>query len=184
MIERAPGRLRNSHPTGSPGPIAPPRVVTELDKLTAQYNRVRDELRTVDDRLVGLDDKLAAAREEDRAQFASALLKDPAGAADTGDRRAAKVLAEIEKQRRKYAALDHALALAEDAILDAVERNRDKWIQRLRRDVAEAETEAVEAERRAAAARAKVAHHHAAVAYLSDFSGKNFNYQPRPMVAA
>src|SRR5204863_1352649 len=87
---------------------------------------LRKEAKEADARLTQLAEvELPAAEEADRDAFAARLAKNPAQATDPGDRHSDKVRVRIDRERRRYNALDIAVRKLEDETGDLIVQSRD-----------------------------------------------------------
>jgi hypothetical protein len=177
------GRYKDS--TANSG-VLRPAPLPGLKKPAASLEAVTAEANASYQRLAQLRDELPQAEARDRDTFAAKLLRDPGAVTDPGDAAVAKLTGAIAKESRRYAALQAAVEQAQDAILEAVEANRAKWLAEQAKAIEETRREYLQAVDAVAAARDKLDQLEATVQWLTAFPSPHtasFHVKSRPVEA-
>lgn len=105
-----------------------------LTKARAEYERALEKLRLEGIAHEKLRGDLAQAQEADLRRLGTALAADKTPPAET----APKVEAELDKARRRFAALEYEVERLALVVIDVVERNRPAWVADARLEDADA----------------------------------------------
>lgn len=120
----------------------PPGTWQELDEKAETYNKLVRERKVTGTRLGGLRGELGRAIAEDRDALARAIKE---GKPDPKTSRVEKIEKEIKACERRLGALEEAIDLALEELIEVVDEHRDEWSQQAMEDVAQAQAEYGEA---------------------------------------
>jgi hypothetical protein len=112
-----------------------------ISKPRAKYLELVNDLNAARRRVRDLEAGRAAARKVDQDRYAAAILKSGAGAKDPGRKATEELEQELEQAQHLVGSLKSAVEQAEQALVDAVERERAGILKSLDKERDKAERE-------------------------------------------